>query len=358
VQGNRTMMIWETPPVWFLDKLKAIFGFEPPREPGVDVVDCIKAIHAGKIKVFLSMGGNFLSATPDTNYTAAAMRKLKLTVSVSTKLNRTHLVHGEAAIIFPTLARSDKDIANGEDQFVSCENSMGIVQMSKGVLKPVAAGLRNETQIICEIAKATLGEKSVVDWNHYKESYDAVRDLIEKFIPGFDNYNKRVREPGGFYLPNGPRDGKYTTQLFGNKIPFSITALPQHTLAADDYMMASVRSHDQFNTTIYGMDDRYRGIHNERRVIFMNEKDIAAGGFRPGEKVDLFNYYDGVERIARLFIIVPYNIPIRCTVTYYPETNVLVPIGSVAEKSNTPTSKMVIIKIRKHVPADGRAHEI
>ena len=353
VQGNRTMMIWEKPPVWFLDKLKTIFGFEPPRQHGVDVVNCIKAMHAGKIKVFFSMGGNFLSATPDTGYTATAMRKLKLTVSVSTKLNRTHLVHGEEAIILPTLARSDKDTINGQDQFVSCENSMGIVQQSKGILKPVADGMRNETQIICEIAKTALGEHSVVNWDHYAQNYDAVRDLIEQFIPGFENYNKRVREPGGFYLPNGPRAGKYQTTLFGSKLPLSITELPQHQLAADDYMMASVRSHDQFNTTIYGQDDRYRGIHNGRRVIFMNEKDIAAGGFKAGDKVDLFNYFDGIERVAHLFVIVAYDIPARCTVTYYPETNVLVPIDSVAEKSNTPTSKMVIIKIRKHEPDAG-----
>lgn len=352
VQGNRTMMIWEKPPVWYLDKLKAVFGFEPPRVHGTDVVNCIKAIHGGKIKVFFSMGGNFLSATPDTDYTAAAMRTLQLTVSVSTKLNRTHLVNGQEAIILPTLARSDKDTVNGEDQFVSCENSMGVVQMSKGILKPVAAGLRNEMQIVCEMAEATLGKRVAVDWCRYKNSYDAVRDLIEQFIPGFTDYNKRIRKPGGFYLPNGPREGKYKTAAFEDKIPFSVTALPQHTLAPDDYMMASVRSHDQFNTTIYGMDDRYRGIHHERRVIFMNAEDIMEGGFQPGEKVDLFNYHDAIERVARLFIIVPYNIPRRCTVTYYPETNVLVPIGSVAAKSNTPTSKMVIIEIRKHRPVN------
>lgn len=347
VQGNRTMMIWENPPAWYLDKLKVVFGFEPPRHKGTDVVNCIKAIHAGKIKVFFAMGGNFLSATPDTNYTTEAMRKLTLTVSVSTKLNRTHLVHGEEAIILPTLARSDKDVVNGEDQFISTENSMCIVQMSKGILQPVAAGLRNENNIICSIAKATLGDKQNIDWARYANSYDAVRDLIEKFIPGFYDYNKRVREPGGFYLPNAARDGKFGTERYGNKMPFSITGIPEHVLAADDYMMASVRSHDQFNTTIYGLDDRYRGIHNGRRVIFMNEKDIREGGFTAGEKVDIFNYTDGIERAARQFIIVPYSIPDRCTVTYYPETNVLVPISTVAEKSNTPASKLVIIKVRK-----------
>ncbi|MBS1597563.1 MAG: FdhF/YdeP family oxidoreductase [Bacteroidetes bacterium] len=349
VQGNRTMMIWEKPPVWYLDKLKTVFGFDPPREHGVDVVNCIKAMHDGKIKVFFSMGGNFLSATPDTVYTAEAMRKLKLTISVSTKLNRTHLVHGEEAIIFPTLARSDKDIVEGAEQFISCENSMGVVQMSKGMLTPISSELRNENQIICGVANATLGNKSKVDWDHYAKSYDAVRDLIENFIPGFENYNKKVREPGGFYLPNGPRVGKYQTKMFGDKIPFSITNLPETILEADDYMMSSVRSHDQFNTTIYGLNDRYRGIHNERRVVFMNEKDILDGGFVAGEKVDLFNYHDGKERVAKLFIIVPYDIPRRCTITYYPETNVLVPINSVAEKSNTPTSKLILIKIKKHL---------
>jgi anaerobic selenocysteine-containing dehydrogenase len=221
--------------------------------------------------------------------------------------------------------------------------------MSKGVLKPVSKDLKNETEIICEVAKATIGERTKVDWDHYAKNYDAVRDLIERFIPGFEKYNDRVRKPGGFYLPNAPRSGKFGTALYGNKMPFSICRLPELKMESDDFMMASVRSHDQFNTTIYGLDDRYRGVHGERRVIFMNEKDMQKAGFVAGEKVDLFNYYDGVERSARLFIVVPYAIPERCTVTYYPETNVLVPINSVAEKSNTPTSKLVVIKIKRHL---------
>ena len=349
VQGNRTMMIWEKPPAWYLDKLKEVFGFEPPREHGVDVVDCIKAMHEGKISVFFAMGGNFLSATPDTTYTAEAMRRLQLTVSVSTKLNRTHLVHGEEALILPTLSRSDKDVVDGVDQFVSCENSMGVVQQSKGILKPISKDLRSENQIICAIAKETLKDHTKIDWDKYAGSYDAVRDLIALFIPGFEDYNKKVRHPGGFYLPNGPRAGKFSSQEFGDKMPFTISRVPQLNLQPDEYRMASVRSHDQFNTTIYGLSDRYRGVQGERRVIFMNLQDIQEGGFEPGEKVDLFNYYEGVERVARLFLIVAYDIPRRCTVTYYPETNVLVPIGSVAEKSNTPTSKLVIIKIKKHL---------
>jgi molybdopterin-dependent oxidoreductase alpha subunit len=348
VQGNRTMLIYDKPYKKQLDKLKQVFGFEPPREHGFDVVDSIKAMQEGKLKVFFAMGGNFLSATPDTTFTANAMRKLELSVHVSTKLNRSHLVHGEEAIILPTLARSDKDVINGEDQFISCENSMGVVQMSKGILEPVSKELLNETQIVCELAKATLKGRTVIDWDRFANSYDAVRNDIGKVVPGFENYNQRVRLPGGFYLPNAAREGKFETDEFKDKAPFTITQLPEHKMAADEYMMTTIRSHDQFNTTIYGMQDRYRGIHNERRVIFMNPQDIAKAGFMQGDKVDLFNYHDGIERVARLFVIVPYNIPERNTATYYPEGNVLVPINSVADKSNCPTSKLVFIKIRKH----------
>jgi molybdopterin-dependent oxidoreductase alpha subunit len=259
VQGNRTMLIFDKPTKEQLDKLKAVFGFEPPRVNGYDVVECINAMHEGKVKVFFAMGGNFLSATPDTIFTAEAMRKMKLTVNVSTKLNRSHLVHGEESIILPTLARSDKDVINGETQFISCENSMGVVQMSKGVLDPIVDGLLNENQIVCGLAKATIGHRTVIDWDRYEMSYDAVRDDIEKVIPGFTDYNKRVREPGGFYLPNGPREGKFKTAEFGDKVHFTLTDLPCHQIADDEYMMASIRSHDQFNTTIYGLDDRYRG---------------------------------------------------------------------------------------------------
>jgi molybdopterin-dependent oxidoreductase alpha subunit len=348
VQGNRTMLIFDKPKPEQLDKLKKVFGFEPPREHGFDVVESIKAMHEGKLKVFFSMGGNFLSATPDTNYTADGLRKMDLTVHVSTKLNRSHLVHGKEALILPTLARSDKDMINGKAQFISCENSMGVVQMSKGILTPVSNQLISENEIVCRLAKATLGKRSVVDWDRYINSYDAVRDDIEKIVPGFENYNQRVREPGGFYLPNGPRNGEFKTEKFGQKAPFTITELPEHKLADDEYIMMTIRSHDQFNTTIYGLEDRYRGIHNERRVIFMNRKDISKAGLKDGDKVDLYNFHGGKDRVARLFVIVAYDIPERNTATYYPETNVLVPIDCVAKKSNTPTSKLVVIKIKKH----------
>ena len=348
VQGNRTMMIWDKPKPEQLDKLKKVFGFEPPRKNGYDVVEAIKAMNEGKLKVFFAMGGNFISATPDTAYTAEGLRKTQLTVQVSTKLNRSHLVTGEEAIILPTLARSDKDIINGEVQLVSCENSMGVMQMSKGVLDPISSDLLSENEIVCRLAKATIGHRTVIDWDRYQKSYDAVRDDIEKVIPGFTNYNKRIREPGGFYLPNGPREGNFKSAKWGNNIGFTTNELPKHQLADDEYRMTTIRSHDQFNTTIYGLEDRYRGVHGERRVIFMNRKDMAKAGFAEGEKVDLFNNFGGRERVARLFLVVGYDIPEGNTATYFPEGNVLVPIDSVAERSNTPTSKLVYIKIKKH----------
>lgn len=351
VQGNRTMLIDEKPTQEQLDRLQNYFGFNPPREKGYDVVSAIKAMHEEKAKVLFCMGGNFLSATPDTTFTANALRKLKLTVSVSTKLNRTHLIHGKESLILPTLSRSDMDIVNGELQIVTTENSMGVVQDSKGILKPVSDNLINETQIVCRLAMATLGDKTVVDWQKYANSYDAVRDAIEQCIPGFENYNVRVRQKGGFYLPNAARDGQFITKQFGDRAPFTLTTVPENKLEADEYMMATTRTHDQFNTTIYGLDDRYRGIKNERRVVFMNENDIQKAGFKDGEKVDLFNYDDGIERIAPLFIVVSYPIPEKNTATYFPETNVLVSVNNVVKESNMPASKYVKIQIKKHNPS-------
>ncbi|PKF76050.1 FdhF/YdeP family oxidoreductase [Chryseobacterium sp. PMSZPI] len=350
VQGNRTMMIDEKPTDEQLDRLENFYGFKVPRKHGYDVVRAIKAIHEEKIKVMFCMGGNFLSATPDTTYTANALRKLNLLVCVSTKLNRGHLVHGKEALILPTYGRSDKDIVNGEIQIISTENSMGVVQSSKGMLDAVSDNLINETQIVCRMAMATLGDRSVVDWQRFHDSYDAVRDDIEQCIPGFTNYNIRVREKGGFYLPNAARDEQSFSKELGGRAPFTLTEIPDNTLASDEYMMATTRTHDQFNTTIYGLDDRYRGIKNERRVIFMNQNDIDKAGFKAGDRVDLYNYDDGIERIAPLFIIVSYQIPEKNTVTYFPETNVLVSVNNVVKESNMPASKYVKIKIKKHDP--------
>jgi len=345
VQGDRTVGIYEQPSPALLKKLEEVYGFAPPQEHGYDVVKAIHAMHASKASVFIAMGGNFLSATPDTEFTAQALSNCSLTVQVSTKLNRSHLVHGKEAIILPCLGRSDKDVIGNEQQFVSCENSMGVVQASKGNLTPVSEHLLSEPVIVCRMAMATLGQRSKVPWQQYASHYDHIRSDIARVIPGFERYNERVRHPGGFYLPNCTREGRFDT--LSQKAHFNIAPVVTTPLEAGEYMMMTIRSHDQFNTTIYGLNDRYRGVYNERRVIFMNEGDISKAGFKPGDVVDLYNDYGGVARVARKFIIVACSIPERCTATYFPETNVLVPVNSVADKSNTPTSKMVILKIKK-----------
>jgi molybdopterin-dependent oxidoreductase alpha subunit len=343
VQGDRTMGIYEAPSMDFLNRLEKSFGFKPPAEKGLDTVESIKAMHKGKVKIFFAMGGNFLSATPDTEFTAEALRKCKLTVQVSTKLNRSHLVHGRKALILPCLGRSDKDMTGISEQFVSCENSTGVVQSSKGVLEPVSKDLLSEPEIVCRLAMSALGSKSKVNWNKYTEHYDNIRNDIEQTIPGFENYNERIRKSGGFYLPHCNRENRFDT--ISKKAMFSISNYKEPELKDNELVMMTIRSHDQFNTTIYGLDDRYRGIYNERRVVMMNQNDIKGRGMKDGDIVDLYNFDGGKERVARKFIIVEYPIPEGCVATYFPEANVLVPITSVAEKSNTPASKQVVVKI-------------
>lgn len=346
VQGDRTMGINERPTSAFLDQLDRAMGIQSPRKDGFDVVESIRAMHDGRGKVFIALGGNFLSATPDTNYTAHALRNCLLTVHISTKLNRSHLVHGKEALILPCLGRSDRDVLQGEVQFVSCENSMSVVQSSKGNLEPVTPQLLSEPVIVCRLAQATLGARSLINWEKYLTHYDHIRNDIEKVIPGFDRYNERVRHPGGFYLKNAVRERSFKTAV--DKAVFTVSPIHEHILMDGEYLMMTVRSHDQFNTTIYGLNDRYRGIQNERRVIFMNEKDMQLAQLVSGAVVDLHNHHGGVHRIARKFIAIPYSIPEKCTATYFPETNVLVPIDSTADQSNTPTSKTVVIRISTH----------
>ncbi|MBG9374850.1 FdhF/YdeP family oxidoreductase [Panacibacter sp. DH6] len=346
VQGDRTMGIWEKMPDAFMQRLQEVFHFEPPKKHGLDVVESIKTMHAGNVKLFFAMGGNFLSATPDTAFTAQALRNTNLTVHVSTKLNRSHLVHGKQALILPCLGRTEIDLQDGKPQFVSCENSMGVVQMSKGVLQPHSKTLLSEVAIICGVAKKALGNSTTINWDLMQSNYDHIRDVIEKVVPGFDNYNERVRKPGGFYLPNAAKEKHFNTK--NGKANFSVLPLPANRLADDEYMMMTIRSHDQFNTTIYGMNDRYRGIHNERRIVMMNEADMLAAGFTKHAVTDLVSFYDNTERVASNFIVVPMPIARKCVATYFPEANVLVSINQVAHTSNTPASKSVVVKIRKH----------
>jgi molybdopterin-dependent oxidoreductase alpha subunit len=344
VQGDRTMGIWERPTAAFLDRLGDEFEFEPPRNHGFDTVRAIHAMHEGHGRVFFALGGNFLSATPDTDFTAAALRRCRLTAHVSTKLNRSHLITGERALILPCLGRTEIDVQASGPQFVTTENSMGVVQMSRGSLEPASSELLSEPQIVARLAMATLENRTTVDWEALANDYDSIRARIERVVPGFENYNPRVREPGGFYLPNAVRERVFNTA--SGKAVFTIHALPNHNLAPDRYLMMTIRSHDQFNTSVYSENDRYRGISNNRRVVFLNRDDIAAAGLREQQVVDLVSHFEGEERVARKFSIVPYDIPPRCAATYFPEANVLVPVRYVAEKSNTPVSKSVVISIR------------
>jgi molybdopterin-dependent oxidoreductase alpha subunit len=343
VQGDRTMGIWERPADTFLDALAREFDFEPPRRHGLDTVESIKAMHSAQVKVFFALGGNFLSATPDTEFTARALGNCRLTAHVSTKLNRSHLVTGEQALILPCLGRTERDAQRTGEQFVSVENSMGVVHSSRGSLEPASPHLLSEPAIVARLARATLGGRSAVDWEWLVEDYDRVRDLIGRVVPGFEDYNRRVREPGGFYLPNLAREGVFKTST--GRANFTVHELPRHALAPGQLLLMTVRSHDQFNTTIYGLDDRYRGIYNERRVVFLNPEDIAEQKLSAGQVVDLTSHFEGEERTARRFLVVPYDVPRRCAAAYFPETNALVPVRSVADKSNTPASKSVVISV-------------
>jgi molybdopterin-dependent oxidoreductase alpha subunit len=347
VQGDRTMGIWEQPTPQFLDSLEKEFNFRPPRRHGLDTVHAIQAMHSGAAKVFFGLGGNFLSATPDTEYTAQALRRCRVTAHVSTKLNRAHLITGKQALILPCLGRTEIDEQASGPQFVTTENSMAVVETSEGRLTPASPELLSEPAIVAGLAKATLGNRSSVDWDKVIENYDRIRDHIDHVVPGFENYNQRVRQPGGFYLPNPIRNLKFNTP--DARAHFTVHPLARINLNPGQFLMMTMRSHDQFNTTIYGLDDRYRGIHNGRRVVFLNSEDIRVNRFQDGQIVDLVSHFEGEERVARSFRIVPYSIPRRCAATYFPETNVLVPVNYFADKSHTPASKSVVISIRPAV---------
>ena len=345
VQGDRTMGIWERPKASFLDSLEKEFNFKAPKKHGFDVVEAIEAMHQKKAKVFFGMGGNFISATPDTTFTAEALRKCDLTVQVSTKLNRSHLITGKRAIILPCLGRTEKDFQSSGEQFVSVENSMGVVHQSKGTLQPSSKELLSEVAIVAGVANATL-RKSTTNWSELISNYDLIRTKIEATIPGFKNYNKRVRIKGGFYLPNNARESDFTPTKTG-KANFSVNKPSEIELEKHQFMMMTIRTHDQYNTTIYGLNDRYRSVLNERRIIFMNENDMKLLHLNKLDVVDLTSHFKNEKREAKGFLAVPYNIPKQCTATYFPEANVLVPLKNKADISNTPASKTVIITIKK-----------
>lgn len=346
VQGDRTMGIWEKMPDKFLDALDDRFGIASPRKHGYDTVDAIRAMRDGRAGVFIGMGGNFVSATPDTEVTEAALRSCGLTVQISTKLNRSHLVHGRTALILPTLGRTDKDFQAGGKQMVSVEDSMSMVHLSRGSLTPPSEHLRSEVAIVCQLARAVLGPDHPVPWEQFNADYDRVRDAIADVVPGCENYNRKVRQPDGFQLPHPPRDSREFRTTTG-KANFSVQPLEWVPVPEGRLVLQTLRSHDQYNTTIYGLDDRYRGVKGGRRVVFVNPADIEALGFAEGDRVDLVSEFEGQERRAKDFLIVPYSTPAGNAAAYYPETNPLVPLDHTAKKSNTPVSKAVVIRLER-----------
>jgi molybdopterin-dependent oxidoreductase alpha subunit len=343
VQGDRTVGIWEKMSPAFLNALGKEFNFSPPEAHGLDTVKTIEAMHEGKVKVFVGLGGNFLSATPDTHYTSEAISRCRLTVQIATKLNRAHLITGEQALILPCLGRTETDVQASGAQFVTVEDTTGVVHMSRGVLPPASEHLMSESAIVGRMALATLDGRTTVGWQALLDDYDRIRDHIEHVVPGFVQYNKRVREPGGFYLPNGPREGIFPTK--SGRAQFTVTPLPQHDLRDGRLLLTTVRSHDQFNTTIYGENDRYRGVFGGRRVIFMNADDMRDRNLAENQLVDIVSHFGPERRRAAKFKVVPYEIPRGCAAAYYPETNVLVPVASVAIGSNQPASKSIPITL-------------
>jgi molybdopterin-dependent oxidoreductase alpha subunit len=356
VQGDRTMGIGERMNDKFMHRLGEEFRFTPPRAHGKDTVETLKCMRHGKIRFFLGLGGNFLSATPDTEYTAKALQGCRVTAHVSTKLNRAHLITGETALILPCLGRSEIDRQAGGEQFVTVEDSMGVISSSRGHLEPASEHLLSEPAIVARLARATFGDVTTVDWEGLAGDYGRIRDHIEHVIPGFENFNERIKHDV-FYLPNEARDRRKFNNGEG-KAKFIVSQIDRHDLAPGHYLMMTIRSHDQFNTTIYGLNDRYRGVYHGRRVVFLNADDIREAGLQQGQMVDLTSHFEGEKRAARHFMVAPYQIPRRCAATYFPEGNVLVPINSSADRSNTPTSKSIIITVAPSPDPDAAAAEI
>ncbi|MFF9686381.1 FdhF/YdeP family oxidoreductase [Streptomyces sp. NPDC014623] len=344
VQGDRTMGIFERPSTAFLDALDQEFGITSPRHHGYDVVRSIQALRDGDAKVFFAMGGNFVGATPDTAVTEAAMRRARLTVHVSTKLNRSHAVTGTRALILPALGRTDKDTQAGGKQFVTVEDSMGMVHASRGNLTPASPHLLSEPAIVARLARAVLGPASTTPWEDFEKDYGTIRDRISRVVPGFEDFNARVARPGGFALPHAPRDERRFPTATG-KANFTAAPVEYPELPEGRLLLQTLRSHDQYNTTIYGLDDRYRGIKGGRRIVMVNPEDARALGLADGSYTDLVSEWkDGVERRAPGFRVVHYPTARGCAAAYYPETNVLVPLDATADTSNTPASKSVVVR--------------
>ncbi|MGY4541526.1 formate dehydrogenase major subunit [Arthrobacter sp. UYNi723] len=348
VQGDRTMGIWEKPKEWLLAALDQEFGITSPRGHGVDSVETVEAFERDDVDVFVSMGGNFALACSDTEMLEAAMQRVGLTVHISTKPNRSHVVHGRTSLILPTLGRTDTDDKHpGGRQILSVEDSMSCVHSTQGRLKPVSDHLLAEPVIVARMALATLGDDHAVDWKAMADDYDVVRDHISRVLPGFEDFNKRLRTRNGFILPNPPRDTRSFATDIG-QARFTVSPLEYLTPPEGHLILQTIRSHDQYNTTFYGLDDRYRGISNGRRVILINKDDAAELGFQDRELVDVISTFQGEERRADKFRLVHYPTPRGCAAAYFPEANALVHRGLVARESNTPGYKAMTVRFLPH----------
>ncbi|MEU0030466.1 FdhF/YdeP family oxidoreductase [Streptomyces sp. NPDC006335] len=344
VQGDRTMGIWEQMPDAFLDALQEEFGFDPPRPHGLDSVNSIKAMREGRVKVFLALAGNFVRAAPDSDVTEEAMRSCRLTAHISTKLNRSHTVCGDTALILPTLGRTERDVQADGEQFVTVENSMSEVHTSQGRLEPASPLLLSEVAILCRLARRTLGAKPDIPWDRFEGDYGTIRDRISRIVPGFHDFNARVTRPGGFQLPNPVNEGVFNTSV--GKALFTRNERVVPKAPKGHLLLQTLRSHDQWNTVPYTLDDRYRGIHGSRHVVLVNPADLNGLGLSQGDRVDLVSVWaDGSERRAENFEVVPYPTAPGSAAAYYPETNVLVPLDSVADISNQPTSKGIVVRL-------------
>ncbi|MZI93944.1 FdhF/YdeP family oxidoreductase [Vibrio sp. CAIM 722] len=351
VQGDRTVGINEKPSDAFLDSLEAVFGFKPPREHGHNVVNAIEAMLAGKSKVFIGLGGNLVAAAPDTDRVASAMRQCNLTVNIATKLNRSHVNPGQDSLILPCLGRTDIDLQHTGPQKITVEDSFSMVHASSGRVDVRGEEMRSEVAILCGMAKATLGNDPV-DWQSLIDNYDHIRDLIEKTIPGFKDFNQRLDAPGGFYLGNSARDLQWNTKQ--GKAQISATQLPEQVVPIDSanmtkkqvFVLQTMRSHDQYNTTIYGYDDRYRGVFGERNVVFLNAEDMAVQNLQAGDLIDIETlWHDGIKRKIEGFKVVPFQIAKGNLAAYFPEANALIPLSSKGDLSDTPTSKSIAVII-------------
>ena len=348
VQGDRTMGIWEQMPRHFMDALGEEFGFEPPREHGADAVETFRRLQDGRIKFFMALGGNLISAISDTQFVEPAMQKAEMSVQISIKLNRSHLITGKEALILPVLGRTEIDIQESGRQFVSVEDTVCAVHASHGGVEPVSPNLLSEPALIARLGALVIGDRIKADWAGYERDYDLIRDHISRVVQGCENYNERIRREGGFVLPNGPRDSRTFNTPTGKAI-ITVNDLEPVERPEGTLILQSMRSHDQWNTTIYGHNDRYRGIKGGRHVLFINPEDLQELGLRDGQFVDIHGVYkDGVDRVLHSFRLVSYPTSRGCVAAYYPEANVLVPLEHVAEGSNTPVSKTVIVRV---VPA-------